>query len=338
MCKPIIIRSPLDFVADNVFYELSGILPGSMIYLKLEGFNFAGSIKLKPAIEMINALEQTGTIYPGRNRIVESSSGNTGVALSLVCGVKGYRFTCVSDSNITPINERHIRLLGGEVLIVKDRDMNGGYVHNRIKLIEQMKEEDPSVVWVNQYANPANTESHYKLTAREIFESFAEIDYLFVGAGTTGTLMGCVEYARRHSPQTRIVAVDVEGSVSFGNSPARRYIPGLGQSRQPELLKRSLIDEVVMVREEDTVKMCFELLSRHRLLVGGSTGTVLSGIRSYMAGIPANKRVVAISPDFGDRYLDTLYNSEWLQRYFPLLAAELPGHEQGVFCESSRAI
>jgi N-(2-amino-2-carboxyethyl)-L-glutamate synthase len=289
------------------------------IFLKLEGFNPAGSIKIKPAIRMLEYLEEQGKISPGRSHIIESSSGNLGVAVSLACSIKGYSFTCISDPNISSRNEQYIKLFGAELVIVEKKDKNGGFLNSRINLIKRLLKENDNFFWLNQYANCENKNAHYLSTAPSIFESFPEIDYLFVGAGTTGTLMGCAEYIRNNNLKTKIVAVDPVGSVTFDFPSSKRYIPGLGTSRKPELVDKSFIEDIVLVREEDTIKMCRELLRKKTLLVGGSTGTVLAGINAYAhkLELATAKNIVAISPDLGDRYLDTIYNDQWVSERFP---------------------
>ena len=136
---------------------------------------------------------------------------------------------------------------------------------------------------------------------------------LFVGAGTTGTLMGCARYFREWHRPVRIVAVDSVGSVTFGGAPGRRMIPGLGTSVRPPLLDESYVDEVVHVEEADTIRACHRL-ARSGFLFGGSTGTVVSGAMDWLARHDARElTAVAIAPDLGERYLDTVYQTNWLQ-------------------------
>jgi cysteine synthase len=134
-----------------------------------------------------------------------------------------------------------------------------------------------------------------------------------VGAGTTGTLMGCARYFREWRRPVRIVAVDSVGSVTFGGAPGRRMIPGLGTSVRPPLLDESLVDEVVHVEEEDAIRACHRL-ARRGFLFGGSTGTVVSGAMGWLARHHAREfTAVAIAPDLGERYLDTVYQTNWVE-------------------------
>jgi len=310
------VESPLELLFSDIFVTVHGVLPDTPVHVKLEGFNMAGSIKLKPAIQMIEDLESQGVLRPGK-RVIESSSGNLGVALSLVCRVKGYPFVCVSDPNLAPHNRRLIETYGGQVVIVDERDRNDGYLQSRLSLIARWVAEDASLVWTNQYASLANKASHTRWTGPEILRAFPELDVLVIGAGTTGTLMGCAEYVRRAAPHVRIVAVDSEGSVTFGFPPHKRYIPGLGTSRRPELADASLVDEIVLVPEMETITMCQWLLDTHGWLLGGSTGTVLAGARRVAKEIASGSTVVTVSADLGERYLDMIYSRDWLARHYP---------------------
>jgi 2,3-diaminopropionate biosynthesis protein SbnA len=311
-----IIDDPISLLFPNIFVRLQGIAERTSVALKLEGFNITGSIKLKPAIYMIDKLEQTGTAKPGETTIVESSSGNLGIALSLVCQRRGYRFICVSDPNASLASVRAMTAYGAEVVVVDKQDCNGGYLHTRIAYIEELLAKDSNCIWLDQYANEANELAHYEMTAPEILSEFPAPDFLFIGAGSTGTLMGCAKRFREDSPLTRIVAVDPVGSVIFGSTPARRLIPGIGSSRCPELLQTHLVPHVVAVSEEQTIRICHEVAREHGLIVGGSTGSVLAAIRLMSDEIPAGASVVAISPDFGDKYLDTVFNRDWVLRNF----------------------
>jgi cysteine synthase A len=172
---------------------------------------------------------------------------------------------------------------------------------------------DHRYVWLSQYTNPSNWKAHYRKTAPEIARQFPQLDVLFVGAGTTGTLMGCARWFREWHRPVRIVALDSVGSVSFGGPPGRRMIPGLGMSIRPPLLDESYVDEVVRVEEVDTIRACHQL-ARRGFLFGGSTGTVVSGAMSWLAKRDARDiTAVAIAPDLGERYLDTIYQVNWLQ-------------------------
>lgn len=309
-----IIRDPHLFNEQSLFVDLEGVL-GCRLFLKIEGFNFAGSIKLKPAREMVERAEREGLIGPG-SILVESSSGNLGVALSMIAASKGYRFVCVIDPRCNPPTRQLMESLGAQVDLVTEPDPVDGFLGARLNHVRDLCASDERYIWLNQYTNPGNWGAHYRWTAPEISNQFPDLDVLFVGAGTTGTLMGCARYFREHRPDVRIVAVDAAGSVSFGGQPAARLIPGLGMSVRPPQLDEALIDDVVMVEELDTVRACHRLAAAGFTL-GGSTGTVVHGAASWLTEHDAQDlTAVAISPDMGRPYLDTVYNPDWVQDHF----------------------
>ncbi|MFE2636057.1 2,3-diaminopropionate biosynthesis protein SbnA [Streptomyces scopuliridis] len=308
-----------DLVLDRLFLRFDGLVPDVRLLLKIEGFNPAGSIKLKTAIGLVEDAERWNLLKPG-GRVIESSSGNLGVALSSVCAAKGYPFICVTDPNTSPQNAALIRAFGGEVVVVDKKDANGGYLQSRIDYIGDRLQEDPSLFWPNQYANEANSRIHYNRTAASILGEVPEVDFLFVGAGTTGTLMGCADFFREHSPRTQVVAVDTAGSVTFGFPPGKRHLPGLGTSRRPELYDPKLVDEVVIVPEAEAIRMCRSVARSQGIAMGASTGSVLAAVARKRGELPAGSTVVAIAPDNGDRYLNTVYDDAWVVERFGLSA------------------
>ncbi|MEU0601558.1 2,3-diaminopropionate biosynthesis protein SbnA [Streptomyces sp. NPDC006393] len=306
-----VITAPHAFNEGQLYVDLQPIF-GRSLYLKCEGFNFAGSIKLKAAVEMVESAEQEGLLSED-SVLIESSSGNLGVALSMIAASKGYRFLCVTDSRCNLSTRLLMEALGSEVQVISDLDANGGFLGARIDYVRSLCASDERYVWLSQYTNPGNWQAHHRRTAPEIARQFPRLDVLFVGAGTTGTLMGCARFFREWHRPVRIVAVDTVGSVAFGGEPGRRMIPGLGMSMRPPLLDESYVDEVIRVEEADTIRACHRL-ARRGFLFGGSTGTVVSGAMDWLArnetpGLTA----VAIAPDLGERYLDTIYQRTWLE-------------------------
>lgn len=317
--KPIIVRSPEQLMMKNVFIELQQLSPAPVM-LKYEGFNSAGSIKIKTALSIIDQMEASGALRPGCE-IIESSSGNLGVALAVICAARNYKFTCVTDPASTENARYAIRATGANLIVVEQRDENGGYLMTRIKTIEKMCRENPKLIWTNQYANEANCLAHYMTTAPEIMDAFPKVDWLFIGAGTTGTLMGCIRYFNEHSPSTTIVAVDAAGSITFGGEKGKRHIPGIGTSRVPPICDHKLVRRVHLVDEVKTIRECHYWASRGYLF-GGSTGSVLAAIRAHALKIQPSDVVVAISPDGGEKYLHSIYNPDWVDKHYPV-AAEL---------------
>jgi len=306
-----IISTPQGFNEEELYVDLEPTF-GQSLFLKCEGFNFAGSIKLKAATEMVEAAEREGVLMPG-SVLVESSSGNLGVALSMIAASKGYGFLCVTDSRCNLSTKRLMQAFGSQVHVITEPADVGGFLGARINYVRALCASDDRYVWLNQYANPQNRKAHYRRTAPAIASQFPQLDVLFVGAGTCGTLMGCAHYFREWHRPVRVVAVDSVGSVTFGGEPARRMIPGLGMNVRPPMLDESYVDEVVRVEEADTIRTCHRLAGSG-FLFGGSTGTVVSGAMGWLARNGSQDlTAVAIAPDFGERYLDTVYQENWVQ-------------------------
>ncbi len=223
----------------------------------------------------------------------------------------------MTDPNANRASILAMQALGAQVVVITDRDAAGGYLQSRLDYIARRLAADQFLHWPNQYANEASVVAHRDRTAAGIQRVVGEIDVLAVGAGTTGTLMGCLRYFTKHCPGTRIVAVDAVGSVFFGGPPAPRAIPGLGVSRVPELFCDDPNLEKAIVAEDDTVAMCRHLAREYGLLAGGSTGTVLAGVRRLAPVFKTGSRVVVISPDLGDRYLETIYDDAWAGSRYP---------------------
>jgi N-(2-amino-2-carboxyethyl)-L-glutamate synthase len=318
-----VISIPQAFNEEELYVDLQPIF-GRSLFLKCEGFNFAGSIKLKAANEMVQAAARDGILTP-RSILVESSSGNLGVALSMIASSLGYRFLCVTDSRCNLMTRMLMEALGAQVHVIGEPDPAGGFLGARIEYVRALCASDDRYVWLNQYTNPSNWKAHYRTTAPAIARQFPQLDVLFVGVGTSGTLMGCARYFRERDRPVRLVAVDSVGSVAFGGPPRRRMIPGIGAGIRPPLLDESYVDDVIHVEEADTIRACHRL-ARRGFLFGGSTGTVVSGATRWLAQHGAGDlTAVAISADLGERYLDTIYQRKWLE---DLYGSDLPGPDE----------
>ncbi|MFH8928113.1 2,3-diaminopropionate biosynthesis protein SbnA [Streptomyces pristinaespiralis] len=324
-----VISVPQAFNEEDLYVDLRPML-GQPLFLKCEGFNFAGSIKLKAATEMVESAERRGII--GRDSIlVESSSGNLGVALSVIAASKGYRFFCVTDSRCNLATRLMMEALGSKVHVVSEGIAEGGLLGARLAFVRDLCAADPHCVWLSQYTNADNWKAHYYRTAPAIARGFPHLDVLFIGVGTTGTLMGCARWFRNWHRPVRIVAVDSVGSAIFGDPPGRRMIPGLGMSVRPPLLDEAYVDEAVRVEEADTIRTCRSLAMRG-FLFGGSTGTVVSGAKNWLDRHDTRGLTpVAIAPDLGERYLDTIYQSNWVQGLYgeDVLLPDEPTEEEG---------
>jgi len=282
------------------------------LYAKLEYYNPTGSVKDRAAYYIINMLLDLKEINKDTT-MIESSSGNFGIALSAYCRKYGLKFICVVDPHINRINEMLIRCSGARVIKVTEPDENGGYLLNRIRKVKTLQKEIENSYWVNQYGNPYNAEAYAETLAEEILAKMDRLDYIFLGISSGGTITGVSCKIKQKFPDARVIAVDIVGSVIFGHPPKKRFIPGIGSSMVPDILKSAKIDEVVIMDELTTIRMCHELVKRYNIFAGGSSGSAYGAVKKYFTGKAPGKaiEVVTIFPDRGERYGDTIYNEEW---------------------------
>ena len=299
-----IIRNLAEQVNTNIFVDLKEFtgFPG---YLKIEGLNLAGSIKLKPALHAINSI-RSNLDFNSSSELIESSSGNFGVALAMICAQQKIPFTCVVDPNVSEGKITRMKSYGAKVIRVTERDGNGGYLGSRIEFIRNYIEKNKNAIWINQYENTVNWLSHQKTTALEIFSNFKKIDYLVVGVGTGGTIKGMQEFIKENDIDTKLVAVDTEGSITFGGSPHARKIPGLGSSIGAYHYSADSVEIEYYVSESDAICSCKEL-ARSGLYLGGSSGTIYHAMKKIRNELNDDCVIMGISPDFGDSYTNIVY-------------------------------
>ena len=282
------------------------------VIAKLELLNPGGSVKDRPARFIIEQWLQDEQIDP-TTHLIESSSGNLGIALAMVAHLHRIAFTCVVDPAILPSNLKILQRLGATIEMVHQRDEQGGYLASRIGRVQELLKIIPNSRWINQYANPLNWQAHFYGTGGEILaELDRPIDCLVAAVSTSGTILGVARRLRQAFPKLRVIAVDAVGSVIFGAPAGPRVLPGMGASRVPELLCPEEIDEVVYVDDRESVHGCHTLLDHEGIFAGGSSGSVIAGIQKLLPRFPRHYRVLTILPDRGERYLDTIYDDEWV--------------------------
>lgn len=282
------------------------------LFAKLESYNPTGSIKDRAASYLIEKLLEKGIINK-KTILIESSSGNFGLSLSAYSRKYGLKFCCVIDSKASPLSETLIKKLGATIIKVTEPDSNGNYLINRIKKVKELKKTIPNFYWINQYENRYNAEAYYNTLGNELCGDLNKIDYVFIAVSSGGTITGVSQKIKECFPNVKIIAVDIEGSVIFGGLPKKRHIYGMGSSIVPKIIKNAKIDGVVIMDEISSVKMCHELLERHSIFAGGSSGTVFAAVKKYFAekSYSGKPNVIMIFPDKGDRYMNTIYNQEW---------------------------
>jgi N-(2-amino-2-carboxyethyl)-L-glutamate synthase len=284
------------------------------LFAKLEFCNTNGSAKDRAAFWILRQAVERGDVLP-ETVIVESSSGNFAISLASFCLTLGIRFLPVIDPHCNQSTETFLRVLCSRVEKVAEPDGSGGYLRARLARVQELRAEEATPYWPNQYRNTDAMDAHYRFTGAELCDALPRIDYLFVGVGTGGTIAGLSHRVKEAFPGCAVVAVDAVGSAIFGGPPAPRRIPGLGSSIVPPLVEQALIDEVVLVPEVDTVAGCHELFGAHGVFAGGSTGSVFHAIRRYFAANPVPRRsptVAFVCADRGHAYANTVYDPAWV--------------------------
>ena len=295
-----------ELIGNTPMVRLTRVAPSCNAELigKLEGYNPAGSVKDRIGVAMLEAAEAEGRIEPGRNTIVESTSGNTGIALAFVCAAKGYDLVITMPQGMSREREKLLRLYGAEVVWVETM----GGMNEAIEEARRICRERGDCWVPNQFSNPANPEVHRRTTAEEIWhDTDGKLDVLVASVGTGGTITGCGERLKERHPRLHVVAVEPASSpVLSGGTPGPHKIDGIGPGFVPEVLNRDVIDEIVPVEDEDAIETARLCARREGVNAGISAGAavwaaVQVGSRPEMRG----KRIVTILPDSGDRYVST---------------------------------
>jgi cysteine synthase len=278
---------------------------GVELVAKLESLNPGGSVKDRIGVAMIEAAEAEGRIEPGRSTIVEATSGNTGIALALVCAAKGYELVLTLPQGMSRERERLLKLYGAQVRITESM----GGMHEAVAAARALASE-PDVFLPDQFSNPANPEVHRRTTGPEIERALdGAVDVLVAGVGTGGTITGAGEYLRERNPALRVVAVEPKGSaVLSGEAPGPHRIQGIGAGFVPPVLNRELLDEVLPVSDEDAIRTAWRCAKREGVLAGISCGAALwAALQVAERSQSKGKRIVVVMPDSGERYISQAF-------------------------------
>jgi 2,3-diaminopropionate biosynthesis protein SbnA len=298
---------------EPIYLVIGGVV--RKVHLKLESENPTGSVKDRTGYGLIQALEAQGLLSK-KSVIIESTSGNLGVALSFFCKLKGYTFVAVIDPKTTEENIAKLQALSAQIDMVDQPDENGGYLLSRLERVRQLCQSSSTYVWTDQYSNPANPRIHYLSTGPEIYlQMHGKVDALFIAVSTGGTLAGIGRFFREISPSTSIIGVDAYGSVVFGTPPAPRKLTGIGSSRRSSFITGGLYDMHMLVRDEEAFAFCHALWDMTGIKIGGSSGAVLAACAKYLLAHPEVIHVVCVCADSGDNYTNSIFNNEWLQKY-----------------------
>ena len=297
-----------DLIGNTPLLELSNFNKKNQleatIIAKLEYFNPAGSVKDRIGFAMIDAAEKQGLLKKG-SVIIEPTSGNTGIALAFVAAAKGYRLIITLPETFSIERRNLLRALGAELVLTPGSEgMKGA-----IRIAGELAEKTPDSFVPQQFKNPANPEIHRKTTAEENWnDTDGEVDIFISGIGTGGTITGVGEVLKARKPGVQVIAVEpADSPVLSGGNPGPHKIQGIGAGFVPDVLNRSVIDEVITVKNEEAFETSRQLAHTEGLLVGISSGAATFAALE-LAKRPENKgkKIVVILPDTGERYLSTL--------------------------------
>ena len=272
------------------------------IFAKIEYTNFSGSIKDRAAFNIIKHGILADRINP-ETTIIESTSGNFGLSLALICIYLNIKFIAVVDANISESNKRALKFLSHDVVEINKRDETGGYLLNRLKFIEEFKANNQNVFHPDQYNNEYNYKGYYQMVA-EINQQFDTLDYIIIAVSTGGTISGISKNIKRFFPNIKVIAVDVKGSQIFSNEKARRTLSGIGASKKSSFIDPiACIDEVLIFSEEKIKEGCKKLNIENGIFAGISSGATYCGAMEIKKRFPYKEhKMLLICPDRGAPY------------------------------------
>jgi cystathionine beta-synthase len=304
-----------ELVGRTPLFELCSTSSGTRLLLKLEQFNPTGSAKIRMAEQMLINAELSGELRPG-GHIIEPTSGNTGLGLAVLAIERGYRFTAVVDHHAAKDKLRALAAMGVELVYVSGDGSGGPRTVARRKLANELAAAEEGAYRPDQHNNPGNREGYRGLAHELLADVFGDVDYLVSSVGTGGSLCGTTSELRRLGSRVTTVGVEPAGSIIFGGPPGRYWQTGGGNPEGFPVgsnVDHSLIDEGVTVTDVDAFATARVLARRTGLLIGGSAGGAVHVALGRLAELPPGSTVVTLVCDGGEKYLDTVFDDDWMR-------------------------
>jgi cystathionine beta-synthase len=314
-----VVDSILDAVGQTPLIRMQRIFadyPEATVLAKVECTNPNGSMKDRIGKAMIEAAEKSGRIKPG-DTLVEPTSGNTGLGLAMAAAVKGYKLIITMPLKMSEEKRRLIKAFGAE-LILTPTELPFDHPDNYIEVAKRIARERPNTHLLNQYENPGNPLAHYAGTGPEIWQQLnGQLDYFVCGMGTGGTISGTSKYLKEQDPAITVIGIDPEGSIYSGDTPRAYQVEGIGYDFYPKVFDVPIVDKMYRIGDQASFIEGRRMAQEEGILAGGSTGTVIAGVRALLADLQAQgqlagKTIVFIVHDNGRNYLTKMYNDEWM--------------------------
>lgn len=295
------VESILDLIGKTPLVRLHKVnSSGSTIWAKMDALNPSGSIKDVMALYMMDVAEKRGELKPGA-KIIEATSGNTGIAFAMLARIRGHKFVAVMPEYMSQERRQMMEAFGAEIVLTPAAEGFAG----TMKKFEELAEEDPDAWLPRQFDNPDNTAAHREITGKRILEDISDRIAAFIaGVGTGGTLMGVAEALKKVYPNVKIVAVEpAESAVMSGDASGYHNIQGIGPGFIPGLVNMDLVDDIIAVSSEDAMSMTRNLMREEGLMVGISSGANVVAALRLAGEMGGGKTIVTVLPDRVERYV-----------------------------------
>jgi cystathionine beta-synthase len=315
-----IVNSILELIGNTPMLKVNHLDTGVCdLYLKLENQNPGGSIKDRIGLSMIEAAENRGDLKPGAT-LVEGTAGNTGIGLALVAAQKGYKLILVIPDKMSKEKIFNLKAMGAEIVLTRS-DVAKGHPQYYQDLAKTIAEETENSYFINQFGNPDNPAAHIDTTGPELLEQMDNrMDAIVFGVGSSGTMSGLATFLRQKSPKTEMIVADPVGSIlaeyindgNLSDKSGSWKVEGIGEDFLPSISDFSLVTKAYAVSDKESFEAGRELLAKEGVLGGSSTGTIMTAALKYCQEQTQSKRVVALVPDTGNKYLSKMYNDYWM--------------------------